>query len=188
MVKKLTEVFEKLDKSKFNGKALFIDRDNINTDEIIPAKYLTFVDTAPLKPHLLEDLKMEGFNPQCINFEEYGVVITRANFGCGSSRESAVWSFEVNGIFTLIAENFARIFHENAFNRGVLAIELNSKQIDEIFKIFAKTETQVEIDLDNKKIKIKNNSQEKIYPFSLNKLQEKLIYAGGWVNLANISY
>ena len=102
----------------FGGRAYFIDRDNINTDEIIPAKYLTLIDKEPLKPHLLEDLKLGNIDPKKIRWHEYGAVISRANFGSGSSREAAVWAFEVNGVHLIIASNFARIFRENAFNSG----------------------------------------------------------------------
>jgi len=87
----------------FNGEVLFLDRDDINTDEIIPAKYLTEDTKEALKPHLLEDLKLKGFDPlRDINGK--GAVLTRANFGCGSSREHAPWAFEVNGINIVIAE------------------------------------------------------------------------------------
>lgn len=72
----------------FNGKVLFLDRSDINTDEIIPAKYLTEISREALAPNLLEDLKMDGFDP-ANDIAGKAVVVTRANFGCGSSREHA---------------------------------------------------------------------------------------------------
>ena len=69
---------------------------------------MTEIEKPPLKPHLLEDLSLEGFDSALLA-GQYSVVIFRANFGSGSSREMAVWAFEVNGINTLIASNFARI-------------------------------------------------------------------------------
>ena len=106
---------------KFGGKVLFLDRSNINTDEIIPAKYLTEITKDALKPYLLEDLKLEGFNPKT-DITGKAVVLARSNFGCGSSREHAPWALEVNGIYVVIAENFARIFRQNMFNGGMLAV------------------------------------------------------------------
>ncbi|MBT8370262.1 MAG: 3-isopropylmalate dehydratase small subunit, partial [Deltaproteobacteria bacterium] len=77
----------------FSGKALFLDRADINTDEIIPARYLTEVSKDALQPYLFEDLKLKGFNPQK-DISGKKVLITRANFGCGSSREHAPWALE----------------------------------------------------------------------------------------------
>ena len=173
----------------FGGTVIFLDRDNINTDEIIPAKYLTEIDKAPLKLHLLEDLKIENFDPSSIKWDEYGCVISRANFGSGSSREMAPWAFEVNGINVIIATNFARIFRENMFNCGMLVIEQSEDVMDELFSIFSSLNHVVlEIDLDKSKIVIKSNEIIKEIQFKLNKFQEDLIRAGGWVKLAADKY
>ena len=72
----------------FNGQVLFLDRADINTDEIIPARYLTEITKEALKPYLLEDLKFEGFDPEK-DISGKSIIITRSNFGCGSSREHA---------------------------------------------------------------------------------------------------
>ena len=93
----------------FSGKVLFLDRSDINTDEIIPAKYLTELTKEALKPYCLEDLNLAGFDPKK-DVEGKSVIITRANFGCGSSREHAPWVLECNGINLVVAINFARIF------------------------------------------------------------------------------
>ena len=69
----------------FNGTVLFLDRDDINTDEIIPARYLTEISKDVLKPYLFEDFNLDGFNPQR-DLSGKNVIISRANFGCGSSR------------------------------------------------------------------------------------------------------
>ena len=116
---------------QFGGPVLFLDRSDINTDEIIPAKYLTEISKQALKPYLLEDLKLEGFNPK-VDIPGKKVIITRENFGCGSSREHAPWALEVNGIDIVIAPNFARIFRQNMFNCGMLAVELPEKDIDDM--------------------------------------------------------
>ena len=72
---------------------------------------------------MLEDLKMDGFDPRK-DLEGIKVIITRSNFGCGSSREHAPWALEVNDINLVIAENFARIFRQNMYNCGMMAVEL----------------------------------------------------------------
>lgn len=68
----------------FNGHVLFLDRADINTDEIIPARYLTEITKEALKPYLLEDLKFDGFDPET-DISGKSIIITRSNFGCGSS-------------------------------------------------------------------------------------------------------
>lgn len=172
----------------YGGKVIFLDRDNINTDEIIPAKYLTEIERAPLAPHLLEDLKMEGFDPKKVNWKEFGAVVSRSNFGSGSSREMAPWAFEVNGINIVIAENFARIFRENAFNVGMLAIELKKPVIDALFKKFARTETKLQVDFEQMTLTFTSNDASEKIQFNLTHFQKDLVLAGGWVELAQNKY
>ena len=117
------------------GPSIFLDRGDINTDEIIPAKYLTEVTKEALKPFCLEDLKLEGFDPNGEKLANSRVIVTRENFGCGSSREHAPWVLEVNEIHTVIAESYARIFRQNMFNCGMLAIELPKEEIDKLFSL-----------------------------------------------------
>jgi 3-isopropylmalate/(R)-2-methylmalate dehydratase small subunit len=113
----------------FGGPVLFLDRDDINTDEIIPARYLTEITKEDLKPYLLEDLNLPGFDPKGPVTRSARVIVTRANFGCGSSREHAPWVLEVNGITAVIAEYFDRIFRQNMFNCGLAAI-VAGEQVD----------------------------------------------------------
>ena len=103
---------------QFGGNVLFLDRSDINTDEIIPAKYLTEISKQALKPYLLEDLKLEGFNPKT-DITGKKVIITRENFGCGSSREQAPSVLKALGVQAVIAKSFARIFYRNAINIGL---------------------------------------------------------------------
>ena len=73
--------------------------------------------------------------------------MTRANFGCGSSREHAPWALEVNGIQIVVAEGFARIFRQNMYNCGMIATELSAADIDDVFKTFAGLETELSVDM-----------------------------------------
>ena len=169
----------------FSGQVLFLDRDDINTDEIIPAKYLTENSKEALKPHILEDLHLEGFDART-DIAGKNIIVTRSNFGCGSSREHAVWVFEVNGINVVIAESFARIFRQNMFNCGMLAIVLPMEKIDAIFRLGANV--AVRVDLQQEEIVAKNKGDELVIPFNLNPFDRDLVRAGGWLAFADQKY
>jgi 3-isopropylmalate/(R)-2-methylmalate dehydratase small subunit len=171
----------------FSGKVLFLDRNDINTDEIIPAKYLTEITKTALKPYLLEDLKLDTFDP-AKDIEGKRVVITRANFGCGSSREHAPWALEVNDMNTVIAISFARIFRQNMYNCGMLAIELSEDTIDEIFLLFSKTEAELNINIEASTMTIVGGGLSKVYPFKLEGFDRVLVEAEGWVGYADLHY
>ena len=177
--------------NNFNGKVLFLDRSDINTDEIIPAKYLTEISKEALKPFCLEDLKVEGFNPKT-DIAGKTAIVTRANFGCGSSREHAPWALEVNGITIVVAEGFARIFRQNMYNCGMIATELKAEEIDEVFKTFAGLETELSVDMAAGTLAfraVKNGAaSEKKYSFKLGEFESALVSAGGWVAYAAANY
>jgi len=94
-------------------------RDHINTDEIIPARYLNTDDEMELASHCLEDLDKDFVN----KVEEGDVIVAGEDFGCGSSREHAVWAIRGVKIQSVIAKSFARIFYRNAINNGFYIIE-----------------------------------------------------------------
>ena len=169
---------------EFGGNALFLDRNDINTDEIIPAKYLTENTKMALQPFILEDLKLGGFDPRK-DIEGKGVIITRANFGCGSSREHAVWVFEVNDINVVIAESFARIFRQNMYNCGMLAIELPKKDIETLFTLGEAV--KVAVDLAGCTVTAQGDKKV-VIPFKLNEFDKKLVEAGGWLAYADKNY
>ena len=95
-------------------------RDHINTDEIIPARYLNTDDEAELAKHCLEDLDVEFVK----KVQAGDVIVAGEDFGCGSSREHAVWAIRGAKVETVIAKSFARIFYRNAINGGFYLIEL----------------------------------------------------------------
>lgn len=171
---------------EFGGKVLFLDRSDINTDEIIPAKYLTEITKEALKPYLLEDLKLEGFTPA--DTANKGVIVTRENFGCGSSREHAPWALEVNGIHVVVAENFARIFRQNMFNCGMCAVELPKSDIDMLFAEFSGKETDVKFDPEAGKMVFSSGETTKEVSFTLAPFDLELVKAGGWVGYADSKY
>lgn len=102
------------------SKAHVYKRDHINTDEIIPARYLNTDDMAELATHCMEDLDTEFMN-KC---NPGDIVVAGDDFGCGSSREHAVWAIQGAKIGAIIAQTFARIFYRNCINCGFYVIEL----------------------------------------------------------------
>ncbi|RKY69042.1 MAG: 3-isopropylmalate dehydratase [Candidatus Latescibacterota bacterium] len=103
----------------WRGYAHVYSRPHINTDEIIPARYLNTDQEAELARHAMEDI-----DPEFIKKVKPGdFVIASDDFGCGSSREHAVWALRGAGVRAVIANSFARIFFRNAINNGFLALE-----------------------------------------------------------------
>ncbi len=94
-------------------------RDHVNTDEIIPARYLNTDDQQELAKHCLEDLDKDFVN----KVKKGDIIVAGEDFGCGSSREHAVWAIRGAGVQTVIAKSFARIFYRNAINNGFYLIE-----------------------------------------------------------------
>lgn len=174
---------------KIGGKVFFLNRNDINTDEIIPAKYLTEVDKKAIAPFILEDLKMENFNPQDKKFKEAKVILSRANFGCGSSREHAVWVFTENHYQIIIAENFARIFRQNAYNNGLLVIELPKAAIDKIEAIYQKDpDLEIWADIDNQKLEIQSKIEKYSISFDISPFYKDVVKAGGWIEYVDKKY
>lgn len=171
----------------FDGKVLFLDRSDINTDEIIPAKYLTENTKEALQPFLLEDLKLDKFD-QGRDIDDANVIVTRGNFGCGSSREHAPWALEVNGINLVIAVDFARIFRQNMYNCGMMAVELPETAINMLFNKFSGKETFVKTDFENGKFIFTSGSDSETIPFTISGFDRELVKAGGWVEFADSRY
>lgn len=170
----------------FSGKILFLDRSDINTDEIIPAKYLTESTKEALKSHCLEDLKLKSFEASN-DLAGKRVVVTRANFGCGSSREHAPWALEVNGIHVVIGESYARIFRQNMFNCGMMAIELPKAEVEKIFKMKSDN-AEAKVDFKKREITVRSKGKSLVLKFELSPFDASLVEAGGWVDFADKKY
>lgn len=173
--------------NNFSGKVLFLNRSDINTDEIIPARYLSENSKKALKPYLFEDITLDGFTPR-LDIEGKGVIITKANFGCGSSREHAPWALEANNINLVIAESFARIFKQNMFNCGLMAVELPAQTIDRILLDFAGKETHLETDLAKNVFTITSAGHHMEILFSISDFDRNLVMTNGWVEYADSKY
>ncbi|MCG8637329.1 MAG: 3-isopropylmalate dehydratase small subunit [Desulfobacterales bacterium] len=171
----------------FKGNILCLDRADINTDEIIPARYLTEIEKSAMKPHLLEDLKLEGFNP-ATDLEDVSVIVTRDNFGCGSSREHAPWALEENGINVVIAPSFARIFRQNMFNCGMMAVELPESDIQALFDLCRDTPGQLSVDVEAGVITASAGDNTLTLEFNVSEFDKTLVQTGGWVEYADKNY
>lgn len=154
---------------KIRGK-VYSCPDNIDTDVIIPAKYLNTSDEKYLAQHCLEPLVEQTKK----KLTEEHIIVAGKNFGCGSSREHAPLAIKAAGVKCVVAESFARIFFRNAINIGLPLVEL--KDASKLFK----EDDEIEIDLS--KGIIKNISDNKTYNFSpFPDFLRKIISAGGLV-------
>ena len=129
------------------AKAHVYKRDHINTDEIIPARYLNTDDEQELAQHCMEDLDKDFVE----KVGEGDVIVSGEDFGCGSSREHAVWALRGAKVQTVIARTFARIFYRNAINCGFYLIE-SDEAVEKI-----SDGDEVEIDFNSGLIKDKTN-------------------------------
>lgn len=110
------------------GPVLAIGRANIDTDQIIPAHRLTGIDKRGLAEHLFSG--MPSGRELLATHPDATILVTGENFGCGSSREHAVWALQDRGFRAAIAPSFARIFHENAYNSGFAPISVDAEHIE----------------------------------------------------------
>lgn len=174
---------------QIQGLVACIDRDNIDTDQIIPTEYLKSIKKFGFEDYLfdgwryLDDGKLgvtkeqRQINPDFIlnnaPYDQASILLTRDNFGCGSSREHAVWALRDFGIKTVIASSFGDIFYNNCFKNGVLPIKLSKEQIEELFSQTQDTSNEITVSLDAKKLT--TTSVE--YSFEVeNNLLERIIY------------
>ncbi len=153
-------------------KAHVYKKDHINTDEIIPARYLNMDQEADLAKHAMEDIDTEFVK----NITPGDVIIAGENFGCGSSREHAVWALRGAGVKAVIADSFARIFYRNCINNGFLAIECQGVSQD------ISNGSKIKIDIKSGIIKDLDTGKE--YSFSaLPEFAQKMLDAGGLLKL-----
>ncbi len=162
---------------------VFVVKDNIDTDQIIPAQYLTLVPTVKEEYEKLGSYALCGLPDHYEKFikngetkTEYPIIIGGRNFGCGSSREHAPISLGAAGVKLVIAESFARIFFRNCISTGELyPIDINKRMVDEL-----STGDEIEVDIDNNTLKF----ADKVFQFnSLGEAQD-VIDNGGIFNHA----
>ena len=162
-----------------DGIAAFIDRDNIDTDQIIPTEYLKSIKKFGFEDYLFDGWRYQDDgklgitkDERIINeefilnikpFDEAKILLSRDNFGCGSSREHAVWALRDFGIKAVIASSFGDIFYNNCFKNNVLPIKLDKDKVEMLFEKTKENILEISIDLQKKEI----NLSEKIIHFEV---------------------
>ena len=153
----------------FTGVVCPLDRANVDTDAIIPKQFLKSIKRTGFGPNLFDewryldngepgvDNERRPLNPDFVlndpRYRGASILLTRENFGCGSSREHAPWALGDYGFKVLLAPSFADIFFNNSFKNGLLPIVLDNEKIDELFALAtAGQPLQIEVDLLNQKL------------------------------------
>ena len=172
-----------------DGLVAYLDRDNIDTDQIIPTEYLKSIKKYGFEDYLFDGWRYEDdgklgvkkeeriINKEFIlnnePFDKAKILLSRDNFGCGSSREHAVWALRDFGIKAVIASSFGDIFYNNCFKNSVLPIKLEKDQIDMIFNETKDDLLEISIDLQKKEI----NFKQQIIKFEVDDfLIDRIIY------------
>lgn len=143
---------------KHKGIVAPVDRVNVDTDAIIPKQFLKRIERSGFGQFLFFEWRFDeegnvnpNFEPNKPRYEGASVLISRANFGCGSSREHAPWAILDYGYKVVIAPSYADIFYNNCFKNGILPIKLSEEQVEDLFQRTAAHEGyQLNVDLENK--------------------------------------
>ena len=153
----------------YSGKIICLDKANVDTDQIIPKQFLKSIKKTGLGPFLFDSWRYEdeGYLGKEVSkrtlksdfvlnnkaFSNANILIAKENFGCGSSREHAVWALKDFGITTVIAPSFGDIFFNNCFKNGILAIQISKSNLEKIFLKQSETKPlEISVDLVNQKI------------------------------------
>ncbi|TSA18334.1 MAG: 3-isopropylmalate dehydratase small subunit [Nitrosopumilales archaeon] len=154
-----------------------LDKVNVDTDQIIPKQFLKLVQKTGFGQYLFYDWRFEnGDKPRedfVLNNPKYcdsKILLTRDNFGCGSSREHAAWALLDYGFKVVIAPSFADIFYNNCFKNGILPIRLDSQSVEKLFN----NSSEIEADLQNQTIAV----GDIIIPFEIESHRKKTLLEG----------
>lgn len=162
---------------KIKSIATPLDKVNVDTDQIIPKQFLKLVQKTGFGQYLFYDWRFEnGEKPRedfVLNNPKYcdsKILLTRDNFGCGSSREHAAWALLDYGFRVVISSSFADIFYNNCFKNGILPIKLDSQSIEKLFK----NPSEIEVDLQNQTI----TTDSITIPFEIKSHRKKTLLEG----------
>jgi len=163
------------------SKLIPFDITNVDTDQIIPKQFLKLIQKTGYGGFLFYDWRFDhAGNPKkefVLNEPKYDkrqVLLTRDNFGCGSSREHAVWALYDYGIRVVIASSFADIFYNNCFKKGLLPINMSKEKIQYLFDLVKNEDPVVDISLANQAI----NISEKTIGFDIDLTRKKMLLEG----------
>jgi 3-isopropylmalate/(R)-2-methylmalate dehydratase small subunit len=162
---------------KIKSIATPLDKVNVDTDQIIPKQFLKLVQKTGFGHYLFYDWRYEqdgaprkDFVLNNQKFQDSKILLVRDNFGCGSSREHAVWALEDFGFRVIISTSFADIFYNNCFKNGVLPIRVSEELLQKLFE----NNAEVEIDLEKQIIKIGDEEAQ----FNIEQHWKKILLEG----------
>ena len=156
-----------------NSSAVPLNIDNVDTDQIIPARYLKAIERKGFGDNLFRDWRYDSNNEMIKDFpfnnKNYSgkILVAGKNFGCGSSREHAVWAIYDYGFRAVVSSFFADIFKNNCLNIGVLPVQISESFLSELFNEIEKdNDSLFEINLPNQSISIMSNGQSESFNIS----------------------
>ena len=156
-----------------NSSAVPLNIDNVDTDQIIPARYLKATERKGFGDNLFRDWRYDSNNEMIkdfpLNNKKFSgkILVTGKNFGCGSSREHAVWAIYDYGFRAVVSSFFADIFKNNCLNIGVLPVQISESFLSELFNEIEKdNDSLFEINLPNQSISIVSNRQSESFNIS----------------------
>ncbi|TLX94474.1 MAG: 3-isopropylmalate dehydratase small subunit [Thaumarchaeota archaeon] len=154
-----------------------LDKINVDTDQIVPKQFLKLIKKAGFGQYLFFDWRFEkdgkarrDFILNDLEYKNSKILVTRDNFGCGSSREHAVWALLDYGFRVIISTSFADIFYSNCFKNGVLPIKVSKQTLQKLFE----TKSEIEVDLENQLIKFDGTQ----IPFEIEDHWKKILLEG----------
>jgi len=158
--------------TRFTAVAAPMDRDNIDTDQILPARFLMMPRDEQYRTYVFRDLRIdrqeravEGFVLNQAAFRDARIVVAKHNFGCGSSREGAVFTLVDAGFRSVIASSFGDIFYNNAFNNGLLPVVLPEDKAAALrAALHAKPGAEITVDLEARTVLSPDGP---VYPFEI---------------------
>lgn len=166
---------------EIKSKLIPLDMINVDTDQIIPKQFLKLIQKSGYGDFLFYDWRFDhSGNPKkqfVLNdpkYKERQVLLTRDNFGCGSSREHAVWALFDYGIRVIIASSFADIFYNNCFKKGLLPIFLSKNEIEYLFHLVDEKDATVEVSLQKQTVSV----SEKKINFDIESTRKKMLLEG----------
>ena len=169
--------------TRLEARAVPIDRPNVDTDQITPARYLQKPRSAPFGDYLFRDLRFDADGSETpdfvLNRPEYrgaGIVVAEENFGCGSSREHAVWALYDYGVRAVIAPSFGDIFASNAAKNGLLTVVLPGDAVKAMIEALkAEPGLQIAVDLEAQTVRLPNGVAQR---FEIDPYRKHLLLNG----------
>ncbi len=167
---------------KIKGLVATLDRVNVDTDQIIPKQFLKRIERTGYGQFLFYDWRLNedgspkpDFELNAPQFKGASILLTRDNFGCGSSREHAPWALLDYGFRSILAPSFADIFYNNCFKNGMLPVRLPQDQISELFEwVGANSGAQLTVDLESQTL----SGDSLAYPFEVDPFRRDCLLKG----------